>query len=214
MALEWEPLPTPKRGFEREFVDLFHKLVAARGAKRDQVMEWFLQIAEPPFETIGAPRVGKDAAADDWLRARLEKSNRLPELPQLVREMHGYCVLELMPPCDGFPVYSNHKTVEHLDRYSFHAELLAGVHDVLGETLSAQLNVMMLPEQHRELAEQLLETADRFVNEHALPVHVATIREPVFPDGTLEAKGHLLYAAAKWCTYWSQRGHGLAVSYS
>jgi hypothetical protein len=36
----------------------------------------------------------------------------------------------------------------------------------------------------------------------------------VFPDGTPEAKGHLLYAAAKWCTYWSQRGHGLAVSYS
>jgi hypothetical protein len=148
MGLEWEPLPTPKRGHEREFVDLFKKLVSSTGSKREQVAAWFNQIAIPPFETIGAPRIGKDDEANAWLEARLEKSNRLAELPQLLQEMHGYCVLELMPPCDGFPVYSNHKVVEHLDRYSFHAELLAGVHDELGAELCARAHVMMLPEDH------------------------------------------------------------------
>ena len=213
MGLEWEPLPTPKRGFEREFEALFHKLAAATGSKREQVVSWFNEVAVPPFETIGAPRVGTDEEANAWLRARLEKSNRLAELEQIKIEMHGYCVLELMPPCDGFPVYSSHKIADHLDRYSFHAERLAGLEDVLGSELWKQAYTMMLPAAHCDFAERLLVAADRFVTESGLPAHVASIREPVFPEGTPESRGHILYAAAKWSTYWSKRGHGLAVSF-
>jgi hypothetical protein len=213
MALDWEPLPTPKPGYEREFVELFHKLVTTTGARRDQVMGWFANVSRPTFTTIGAPRVGHDPAADDWLRERLEKSNRTGELAQLRIEMHGYHVLELMPPCDGFPVYSNHTVSDDLDRYSFHAELLSDLRNELGAELCELAYTMMLPDAHAAFSARLLEVATRFAADHDLPAHVATVREPVFPKGTPERRGHLLFAAAKWTAYWSSRNHGLAVSY-
>jgi hypothetical protein len=213
MPLDWEPLPTPRRGYEKEFLDLFHELGTATGAKRERVMKWFANVAVPAYETLGAPRVGFDAEADDWLHDRLVKSGRDGELDQIRVEMHGYNVLELMPPCDGFPVYSNHKADERLDRYSFHAELLAGVADALGTELCERAHTMMLPDAHEEFAVRLHEVAAAFSAEHELPDHVATIREPVYPEGSVERRGHLLFAAAKWCTFWSLRGHGLAVSF-
>ncbi|MGH9886391.1 MAG: hypothetical protein ACREBE_12730 [bacterium] len=213
MALDWEPLATPKRGYEREFVELFHALVQATGARRERVMRWFTNISDPPFTTLGAPRIGHDPAADDWLRARLEKTGRGAELPRLVIEMRGDHVLELLPPSDGFPVYSDHLASDYLDRYSFHAELLADHRDTLGEELWQRGHQMMLPDDHKAFAEQLFDVAIRFADEHTLPSEVETIREPVFPEGTVERSGHILFAAAKWCWYWSERGYGLAVSY-
>ena len=213
MGLEWEPLATPKRGYEDEFVDILKKLVAATGTRRVQLMEWLANASIPVWGTIGAPRVGYDEAANEWLRARVEKSNRLPELEEIAREMRGESVLELLPPCDGFPVYSNHKVDESLDRYSFHADLLSNVKDALGPKLVEKAHTMMVAADHEIFATELHEVATKFAEEHGLPPHVATIREPVFPEGTKERNGHVLFAAAKWCTYWSLRGYGLAVSF-
>jgi hypothetical protein len=208
MALDWEPLPTPKRGYEAEHESLVRKLERADGSLREQAMKWFLDITEPPFATIGAPRIGFDPEADEWLRSRLEKSGRLAELAAIQADMRGDHILEIMPPCDGFPVYSNHREAEHLDRYSFHAELL---HGIVSDDLWQQAHRMLVAPEHRQLAEQLLDAAMRFADDHKLPNHVETIREPVFAEGTPERGGHILFAAAKWCWYWSERGHGLAV---
>jgi hypothetical protein len=213
MALDWEPLATAKPGYEREFESLFKKLLTAKPSMRAQVMEWMATVSSPPYATIGAPRVGFDAEADEWLRDQLEKADRLGELEKKRVEMRGYNVLELMPPCDGFPVYSNHVNSEELDRYSFHAELLADVKDELGAELCELAYTMMLPQQHKEFAAALFDVAHKFAADHALPRHVATVREPVYPKGTQERRGHVLFAAAKWCTYWAMRGHGLAVTY-
>jgi hypothetical protein len=212
MGLEWEPLSTPKRGYEREFVNLLRKLATAPPSRREQISAWILEVADPPFATIGAPRVGFDPAADAWLVERVTKSNRLPELEQIRVEMRGYNVLELMPVSDGFSVYSNFKQFEHLERYSFNAELLVTYADVLGTELFDRLYTSMLAEAHAEFASRMTDVATKFWLDNNLPDHVATIREPVFPEGSLERKGHILYAAAKWCTYWSQRGYGLAAA--
>ena len=210
MALDWEPLPTARRGYEAEYERLARKLELAEGSLREQVMKWFLDVTEPPFATIGAPRIGFDPAADEWLHGRLEKSGRLAELTEIAADMRGDHVLELLPPCDGFPVYSNHRDAEHLDRYSFHAELL---HGIVSEELWRRAHHMLLAPDHRKLAEQLLDAAMKFADEHKLPNHVETIREPVFAEGTPERSGHILFAAAKWCWYWSERGYGLAAIY-
>jgi hypothetical protein len=213
VGLEWEPLATPVRGYEDEFERLFHKLAGTTGARRAQILEWFAKVAEPPFATIGAPRVGFDDSANEWLRARLEKSNRLDELDAIRTEMRGYNVLELMPPCEGFPVYSNHIIDDNLDRYSFHAELLADESEELGTELFEQMYTMMLPIEHRDFGEKLLFVASRFAADNRLAESVELVREPIFPEGTIERRGHILFAAAKWSLYWSQRGYGLAVSY-
>jgi hypothetical protein len=213
MGLEWEPLATPKRGYEDEYADILKKLGSATGNRRKQLLEWLANASIPAWSTIGAPRVGFDAEADEWLRARVEKSNRLEELETIQREMRGEPVLELMPPCDGFPVYSNHKVDESLDRYSFHADLLSNVKDAMGARLVEKAHTMMLAPDHEIFAGELHLLATKFAEEHGLPPHVATIREPVFPEGSKERNGHVLFAAAKWCTYWALRGYGLAVSF-
>jgi hypothetical protein len=72
----------------------------------------------------------------------------------------------------------------------------------------------MLPDEHVEYASRWTDVANRFWLDRQLPDHVATVRAPVYPDGSVERIGHILYAAAKWCTFWSERGHGLAISIS
>lgn len=209
MALDWEPLPKPKPGQEREFEDLFHKLEGARGQRRDRLLEWFANVSDPAFTLIGAPRVGYDESADEWLVTRVEKQQRTAELEEIQREMRGYCVLALLPPCDGFPVYSNYITSDSLERYAFNAELVIAERELIGDALWERAHTAMLPDGLAEFAEKLHEAAQRFVIEQGLPSHVETIREPVFPEGSQERRGHVLFAAAKWATYWSYRGHGM-----
>lgn len=193
MALAWEPFPRPKPGHEREFDDLFAKLEMTTGERRHRLLEWFAPVSEPAYALLGAPRVGYDPAADEWRE----------------REMHGYYVLALLPPCDGFPVYSTYLTTEGLERYAFDAERLLAERDVLGDELCRVASFEMRAETLAAYAERLHEAAQRFAVEHDLPGNVETIREPVFPAGTPAGRGHLLFAAAKWATYWAHRGHGL-----
>ena len=209
MALSWEPLPKPKPGQERELEDLFHKLEGATGARRDRLLAWFSDVSEPAYLGLGAPRVGFDAAADEWLVKRTEKQKRMPELDALKKELHGYNVIQLLPPCDGFPVYSNYLTSDTLERYAFNAQLVLGERELIGDEMFGLAQSAMLAEGLARFAERLHEVAQRYVLETELPAHVETIREPVFPEGSKERRAHVLFAAAKWSTYWSFRGHGL-----
>jgi hypothetical protein len=67
----------------------------------------------------------------------------------------------------------------------------------------------MMPATLAAYAERLHEAAQRFSVENDLPGHVETIREPMFRAGTPAGRCHLVFAAAKWATFWSHRGHGL-----
>lgn len=211
MALSWEPLPRPKPGQERELEDLFSKLEGATGARRDRLLGWFSDASLPAYLTLGAPRVGFDAAADEWLVKRTEKQKRMPELDTLRAELHGYSVMELLPPCDGFPVYSSYLTSETLERYAFDAERVLAEREIIGDEMWRLAQTAMLAEGLARFAERLHEVAQRYVLENELPAHVETIREPVFPEGTKERRAHVLFAAAKWSTFWSFRGHGLML---
>src|SRR5512140_50841 len=124
MGLDWNPLARPKAGNEAEFDRLFSLLngkeplyltvfsaffgITSPKRKREKRLARFREISEPPFETLGAPRVGFDAAADAWLRARLDAKGKAGEFENARRQMHGYYVLDLLPPCDGLPLYTNY----------------------------------------------------------------------------------------------------------
>jgi len=209
VALAWEPFPRPRPGHEHEFDELFSKLEMTTGDRRHRLLEWFAPVSEPAYSLLGAPRVGYDDAADEWLAARAQKQRRTEPLEVLRREMHGFYVLALLPPCDGFPVYSTYLTTEGLERYAFDAERLLAERAVLGDELCRVAGFEMSAETLAAYAERLHEAAQRFAVEHDLPGNVETIREPVFPAGTPAGRGHLLFAAAKWATFWSHRGHGL-----
>jgi hypothetical protein len=172
-------------------------------------LERFHAISEAPHESLGAPRVGFDAAADEWLLARLKLNGKLGDLEQARQQMHGYHVLDLLPPCDGFPMYTNYPEYEGLDRYSFRAQFLSDVEEIIGSDLHEQA-------WHRKPARDLLVYADALEGRFrpwaegtgVLRMEHAT-DPPPYGEEDPASQAHVLFSAIRWCRFWGQRGHGL-----
>jgi hypothetical protein len=201
MGLDWEPLPHPKRGHERRYAELLGRIMGGDL----QALESLREVVHPVFETLGAPRVGSDAAAEEWLRAKVR-----PEKLEKTREqLRGYYVLDLLPPCDGFPQYSFSAMSREYNRYSFRAQtLIDNTEDILGRELVERAFEFMVPDELRIYASDLDTCADHFMVEHCLPYP-----KPMSPipsnHESLEFKLHVLFSAARWCEYWAKREHGL-----
>jgi hypothetical protein len=205
MGLDWDPLPRARPGHEAAFDELVERMVRDGN---DCALDEHPEIWQPVFETLGAPRVGIDAAADEWLRAKVAPE----KFDEVHRQMKGYYVLDLLPPCDGFPLYSNHSVSPDLGRYAFRAQFLKDVEDVLGGELFELAFTFMNAAAHQRYGERLLETARIFARANKVEhvEHVGHTEADAFEDNTPASRGHILFAAAKWCLYWAARGHGLA----
>jgi hypothetical protein len=214
MGLDWNPLPKPKPGREAEFEEVFAELERATAARREDkaTLDKFRALSDQPFALMGAPRVGFDDAANAWLRERMTEIGRLDELDKAMEAMHGYCVLALLPPCDGFPRYSNHPFSNELERYAFRASFLKDVEDVLGPELSERAYKNMLANDLLVYGEQLLAKATAFAAERGVS-HVADVDDLSYDEDSDESRAHLIFAAAKWCLFWARRGHGLSAWY-
>ena len=226
MGLDWSPMAKPRPGFEEEFVTIFRELEGdavpekrrglarifrSRGlteSERKARLERLREISDPPYALMGAPRVGYDEPADRWLIERLERAGTRDEYEKARKEMHGYYVLDLLPPCDGFPPYTNYGAYEGLDRYSFRGSFLQDVQDVLGAELMDQAYRRMLPGELKQYGTKLLEKAKAFARAHG--VALIERRPPSDVDeGGAAARADIIFAAAKWCLFWAERGHGL-----
>jgi hypothetical protein len=128
--------------------------------------------------------------------------------------MDGYYVLELVPPCDGLPLYTMSVFQGGPERYSFRAKFLDDCEEVIGSDL-----VHEAWEHHLvtdlEIFGHRLETAavsyadkmnvaDRI---RGREVEYTTEEEEQFPD-TPVSRAHIVASAARWCLFWSQRDHG------
>lgn len=204
MGLDWNPLARPRDGHEEEFVRLFRALEAGAD-DREKLLERFHEISQSPFELLGAPRVGFDAAADEWLQETLRENGKLDELDRVRESMRGYYVLDLLPPCDGFPIYTHYGQYDGLDRYSFRAKFLDDVEDVIGPELYERAFERLLAAELAEYGSKLLAKAYAFIESRGL----AEPAEPPEEFGTDASRAHILFAAARWCLYWAERGHGL-----
>ena len=206
MGLDWNPLARPRDDHEEEFIRLFRTLEdGGADGDREKTLERFRAISQPPFELLGAPRVGFDAAADEWLRASLEEAGKLDDLAEAQEAMKGYHVLDLLPPCDGFPIYTHYGHYDGLDRYSFRAKFLDDVEEVIGPELHERAYQRMLARKLEEYGSQLMAAARTFVASRG----IAEPAEPSEDFGSDESRAHILFSAARWCLYWAARGHGL-----
>jgi hypothetical protein len=225
MGLDWNPLARPRAGKEAEFDRLFSLLngkeplyltvfsaffgISSPKRKREKRLGMFREISESPFETLGAPRVGFDAPADDWLRAKLEAKGRAGDFENARRQMRGFFVLDLLPPCDGFPLYTNYPHYEGLDRYSFRAQFLNDCREVIGSELHERAWERMRARELAAYADEL-EAKVRPWAERQGVADVEHVTEP--PDLSEDApasKAHVLFSAIRWCRFWAARGHGL-----
>jgi hypothetical protein len=205
MGLDWNPLGRSRAGHEEEFTRLFAELDGGTVSDDDPRLERFREISEAPFETLGAPRVGSDPAADEWLRANLREGADFDEAKSA---MSGYYVLDLLPESDGFPVYSNYPMYEGIDRYSFRAKFLDDVADLLGDELMERAYTRMLAHELRAYGDALFDKAAAYARAHGVE-HVERERDIEDELGTPARRAHILYSAAKWCRYWAERNHGL-----
>jgi hypothetical protein len=110
-----------KPGHEDEWRSLLKRSFADEQLSEGEIAR-FQQISIPGYERIGAPRVGQDRAANEWiLQAR--KPQTPEEAAAVLKQFEGYYVVRLVD-CDGVPKYSNSGLYEGADETSFRGAFL------------------------------------------------------------------------------------------
>ena len=205
MGLDWIPGPKAKPGYEQEFLALWEKLHAKSCFWRDSKLKRFQEITTTGFETLAAPRVGFDASATEWARRAFhQRKDKCLNEQQFLERMQGYYVLDLVPPCDGIPRYSN-GPLGTVDRYSFRGEYLRDCQDILGQDLVKSAWNSKLSEETAEYGRELLGRATAYATAHGIDISKVHLAEP----DSAEFNVDVVLAAGKWCRFWAERGHWL-----
>jgi len=199
-----------KPGHEKEWRQLLRRSFADEelsSAERSR----FQEISIPGYQRIGAPRVGYESAADQWvLGAR--KPTTPEENAAVLKEFEGYYVVRLVK-CDGVPEYCNAGAYEGADDTSFRGAFLSDCEDVLSKQLLKEAWNHKFPEQAVEYGKALLAAAD--IAEHGdNPKRRRTLlsllglhkqRAPV----SLGEQVDIVRAAGRWYVFWGERGHAI-----
>jgi hypothetical protein len=228
MGLDWLVGNRAKPGHETRHRELLERIFENQELDPAAEAEWE-QVSVPAYATLGAPRIGFDAAADAWFLARLRENKPKPgalrrlsamfrrseakpteEELRMLAKAHGYYLLELAPPCDGLPIYSNGGIGEHVERTSFRGAFLNDCQELLGEDLFTSAWEGKLPEDLVTYGEAVLERANAWARAHDCE-EVRDQRMPPDDEESPAAKAHVAFAAGRWCVYWGQCGHWLDV---
>ncbi|SMO76315.1 hypothetical protein [Paracoccus laeviglucosivorans] len=203
-----EPVSTTRQGF------LGRLLGRSRSKKNEleRLTKAIMSISEGADQNMGAPVVGVDAAANLWIEQSFKNGAflGLQSCEAALEQMDGFHVLELLPECDGFPVYSN--SFLHgsgVPRTSFRGDFLRDCVDVL---TAAQISDAWVPKLSRDLlayGESLCDSARNAAVEEGA-TDVIDRRAP--PDVVALSRVYQIHIAdscGRWCKFWAKRGHGL-----
>jgi hypothetical protein len=170
----------------------------------------FQEICIPGYERIGAPRVGYDSAADQWI---LETRNaKTPEdVTGVLKEFEGYYVVHLVE-CDGVPKYSHGGLYEGADETSLRGAFLSDCQDVLSKDLLNEAWNHKFPEEAVAYGKALLaaakaaEAADRAPKQRrTLLSRLGLAKEPELV--AIAEQLDIVRAAGRWFVFWGERGH-------
>lgn len=234
MDIHLNVLARPLPGHEAEFEELVDLLDAAPwgrtqppnpytttratglfGWRKETVFDFdaanarFDEVSEPHYALLGAPVVGRDPEADTWLQqAVTDKEIDAKSDADALKRYCGLHVLDVLPACDGFPVYSAHNWDRSFDRACFYGTVLHACSSLIGDELVEYLHGPLLAPELAEWGDKLRHWADVFAEENQL---TAILGDRDFvsdddPDATL----HIVDQMARWAAYWSSRGHGSA----
>jgi hypothetical protein len=195
-----------RRTLERTFED--EDLTEAEIAR-------FQEISIPPYERLGAPRVGHDAAADAWI-IQAKKVDAPEEVAALLKDFHGYHAVALVE-CDGVPRFTHAGLYEGVDETSFRGAFLEGCGDVLTEDQITEAWGHKLPEAAIAYGRVLLAAADQAQAAGPPPPRpppkrglLARLglggRKPADPMPFAEQL-EIVRAAGRWFVFWGERGH-------
>jgi hypothetical protein len=215
MGLDWVPIRKPKPGHEAEFRAVLAflsrdsdptgddpMLVRIRAMSVDERRDLYESLSISPYVSMGAPMVGEDPAADEFVRQTWRERSTDPEfmaenptVEGFLESMKGYYATEIMPKSAGWPFYQT--TVgEHID---FRAKFLDDVESDIGEALHAEsFENKFECADAVDYANRLIAEAEKLggnMKKHqwALPFW--------FHFRPKKAKAHILLSAASWILF-------------
>lgn len=202
-----------KPGHETEWRQILER--SFNGSEPDQSdAARFAEISTPPYERIGAPRVGFDKAADDWI-VEARGANTPDEVQAVLKDFHGYYVLRLLK-CDGVPRYSNSGLYDGVDETSFRGAFLSDCTDVLPAELIEEAWDHKFPEQAISYGQSLLAAADVAETGESEPPSAKRgmffgFARPKRSAGpiSLEEQLEIVRTAGRWFIFWGERGHAI-----
>lgn len=215
MGLDLVVESSPKPGHEAEWRRILERSFGdEEPAPGDEAR--FGEISIPPYERVGAPRVGYDKAADDWI-IEAAKAATPDEAARVLHEFHGYYALRLVE-CDGVPEYSHGGLYDGVDETSFRGAFLSACTDVLPQRLIDEAWGHKFPEEAVGYGRALLAAADPA----AAGADASKLREA--KPGLLSRLGlgkktldsipfeeqlKIVGAAGRWYVFWGERGHAI-----
>lgn len=223
MGLDMRPMGKPKPGFEKRFVEifkmvtedkipqpsLFDKLAGKKLPSRDELLqEWFAGQIQT-YETIKAPRVGRDKEADDWIKNKYNELEQKPSLDEFLKEHNGYYVIELAKEQDGVPVY----VAMGQDENVFRGQFLSDCIDIVGEDLVNEAWGTKLAEDALDYGNRLMSVADKLAKEKNLEYLKTQRLPPDTDEDSIESKLHIVFSLAKWLIFYGKNGHGYEADF-
>ena len=196
----------PKPGFEAQWNAVMAKVYADEpiGGEEGQA---FMDNAYMACETLDAPVVGKDEAANAWALKAIRRRDGESE-EALIERAVGYRVLELVrDDCDGLSKYSA-CGMGHVDETSLRGEFLRECEDVVPEAVLERAWNVMSPREAVAYGDTLAAIVTQLKRKHGHP--------KLNPDGeTFEMadKIDFLDEAARWYRFWGGQGHPIEADY-
>lgn len=216
MGLDLVPLGKAKPNMELEWQKCMEVLYADPTAETEEQRLRRLELSVLPYECVGAPRVGEDPDADEWILAKKKPDETLTD-KELLRRAQGYYVLALAPPCDGLPQYSHADLYEGVDATSFRGAFLDDCTDYLDKkTLEQAWTDVMRPEEALAYGQQLLSIATSEPTQRASSNRGLLSKlfgRKSTSSVSNEEQQEILNSAGKWYIYWASRGHPIHAYY-
>ena len=198
-----------KPGHEHEWRRLLERSFADKELSEAEVAR-FGEICIPGYERIGAPRVGYDNAANQWI-LKAQNAKTPEEVAAVLKKLEGYYVVRLVE-CDGVPKYSHGGLYEGADDMSFRGAFLNGCQDILNKDLLNEAWNHKFPVEAVEYGKTLLAAAQAAEAAGRAPTRRRTLlsrlglaneSEPIAMADQLE----IVRAAGRWFIFWGERGH-------
>ena len=223
MGLDMRPMGKPKPGFEERYISIFRalqqpekpksgfldKLKGKKPVNREDLLKEWFEIQIPTYETIKAPRVGREKEADDWIKEKyLETDKKLSEA-EFLKQYEGYYVIELAKELDGVPVY----VAMHQDENVFRGQFLNDCVDLIGKDLVSEAWNTKLADETLDYGNRLLLVADKIAAEHSLQYLKDQRMPPETDEDSMEWKLHIVYSVAKWLIFYGKNGHGYEADF-
>jgi hypothetical protein len=223
MGLDMRPMGKPKPGFEERYnqifrlvqgvekqeLSLFDRLKGKKLPTKDDLLKEWFENQIPSYETIKAPRVGRDKEADEWIKEKYQESDKKISESEFITEHEGYYVIELAKELDGVPMY----IAMNQDRNVFSGQFMQDCVDLIGEDLVSEAWNTKLADDTLDYGNRLMQIADRIADESSLQYLKHQRMPPDTDEDSIEWRLHIVYSLAKWLIFYGKNGHGYEADF-